>query len=385
MSRDSKTAAHAAVVLATCLAGCFSNEGGSGPSASRNEPLDIWFPTVYSAYLPDGSQNFRVPAVVDGAQPEIWQIEPADAAFLQANRAAHSVVVTPRRAGTFKLTARSGRRSGSVDLVVSEASKELLALGAARFNNGVELELDVVALLAGRQTQSNAACANCHGPTARFDRVDVTPKQLGGYSDSELRELIANGVKPSSAPLSTLSATEFSFSMFHRWAAASEDEYRGLVLYLRSLEPVSSEPPTSPPRDMGATGERDEDIESIGCGPAICEPPPDFKGALCCLSHFDGICGQMVAGSCVDLPAELDPDCEGATGETDSTSIELRGCCAANNQCGVIIDPAPGCTSLTEARTIGRLLRGPDFVRTLPEPRTCDGVPITTNEAGSGG
>lgn len=129
---------------------------------------------------------------------------------------------------------------------------------------------------------------------------------------------------------------------------------------------------------------------SIGCGPAICMAPKGFAGELCCRSHFDGICGQMFAGSCTDLPPEPHPNCDDARVAAGGTPVEVQGCCTNTNECGLVLSPIPStCTSLTQARLLGSRFRTgadrDDYLRSLPEPRTCDGEPISGFVAGSGG
>lgn len=232
----STTTAVLALVLAVALAGCGSNETGANLAA--NEPLEIWFRTLYSAHIPNGSQTFRVPAVVDGVKPSSWAVVPADAAQLEENPATYSVLVTTRRAGKFSVIARSGKRTGAVDLVVTEGTSELLELGRLRYDNGEMLDLtDIFA----QGMRPNAACTNCHGAGAALFRSEITPRQIGGYSDEEIIEIITLGEKPLGAPTTTSLPLGFQnmLSSFHRWTAEPQ-VLRGLVLYLRSLPPVAA-------------------------------------------------------------------------------------------------------------------------------------------------
>lgn len=134
----------------------------------------------------------------------------------------------------------------------------------------------------------------------------------------------------------------------------------------------------------------DQQTRSIGCGPMICVPPKGFAGELCCRSHFDGVCGQMFAGSCTDLPPDRHANCRDARVASGGNQVDVQGCCTSTNECGLWLGPIlSGCTSLTQARLLGGLFRSgtdrDEYLRSLPEPRTCDGEPISTLAAGSGG
>jgi hypothetical protein len=121
-------------------------------------------------------------------------------------------------------------------------------------------------------------------------------------------------------------------------------------------------------------------------------------GALCCKSNFDGTCGQMVAGSCTDLPPPPDKRCMSSTFMAGGSPVMVPSCCTANNECGLIFNAGIGtsmCTSLTQAKmfgarfmTMGAMGMGNmmfNFTGSLPDPVTCDGKPIEAAAAGSSG
>lgn len=141
---------------------------------------------------------------------------------------------------------------------------------------------------------------------------------------------------------------------------------------------------------------KDDDKGSVGCGPKVCNPPEGFMGQLCCKSNFDGVCGQMVAGTCTDLPPAADKRCESSTFMVMGNTVSVPSCCTANNECGLVFNAgigAPMCTSLAAAKMFGARFMAMgmmgtmmfNFTGNLPDPVTCDGDPIATPAAGAAG
>jgi hypothetical protein len=137
---------------------------------------------------------------------------------------------------------------------------------------------------------------------------------------------------------------------------------------------------------------------SVGCGPKVCTPEKGFMGQLCCRSNFDGVCGQMVAGTCTDLPPPADERCKSTTFMAGSNTVMVPSCCnASNNQCGLVFNAgigAPMCTTISQAKMFGARFMTMsmmgnmmfNFTGNLPDAVTCDGEPVeaTAGAAGSG-
>jgi hypothetical protein len=151
----------------------------------------------------------------------------------------------------------------------------------------------------------------------------------------------------------------------------------------KAEEPVEEEPEELP---EGA----------VVCGPATCESPGDwFTGELCCRSAFDGTCGSLVGGTCLDLPMPPDERCENGKFSGAGMEIEISSCCTDDNECGLRFEFGGGsmCTSITQAMRFGRMQMvggGNQMVRvmgTLPPAKMCTGEPIESSmpAAGSGG
>lgn len=134
-----------------------------------------------------------------------------------------------------------------------------------------------------------------------------------------------------------------------------------------------------------------------GCGPKICKPTEGFMGELCCKSNFEGICGQMVAGTCTDLPPPADKRCKSTTFMAGGSTVSVPSCCKEDtNECGLVFNAgigAPMCTTLSQAKQFGARFMAMssmgammfNFTGNLPEPTTCDGDPIEGGGAAGSG
>ena len=131
------------------------------------------------------------------------------------------------------------------------------------------------------EVDGGTACTNCHGPTANGPYKDVshTPEQTGGFSDSELIQIITQGNLPDGGyfdptvispncdggPDCTARAYQ-AWHDFHQWSDITSDQYAGIVVYLRSLQPE----PQNGTANFGGGGRRRDG----GMG-----PPPNDAGS----------------------------------------------------------------------------------------------------------
>lgn len=130
-----------------------------------------------------------------------------------------------------------------------------------------------------------------------------------------------------------------------------------------------------------------------GCGPEICKPPEGFMGEICCKSAFEGTCGQMVAGTCTDLPPPADKRCDSTSFTVMGSPVSVPSCCTMNDECGLVFNAGFGagtCTSLVQASRFAPMFRGGMnmmfmFTGMIPTPKTCStGKPIEVPAAGMG-
>jgi hypothetical protein len=103
------------------------------------------------------------------------------------------------------------------------------------------------------ETDGGTACTNCHGPTATtgpYKMVSHSPEQTGGFSDTDLQNIIWNGEIPDGGyfdptvlnancdggPACTAAALA-TWHGFHRWVDITADELPGVICYLRAIAP----------------------------------------------------------------------------------------------------------------------------------------------------
>jgi hypothetical protein len=225
------------------LMGCGSSgDSTTAPPMATGAPLDIFFPSLNSAYIAGSSRKFQVPAVVNGVKADKWECSDKSAVDFDTSGVPNGVMITMRKAGKFKITATAGNRKGTVDLNVTAATEQDWMTGEMRYNNAIQLMFmpGMIQTMGGGMfmLQNNVSCKNCHGSGANFLAVEHTPQQTGGYTDDEIKNIFENGMKPAGAKWGSLPGIMNYYPLFHKWAA-SDEEYQGLVVYLRSLEPKS--------------------------------------------------------------------------------------------------------------------------------------------------
>jgi len=244
------------------------------------EPLEIFFPKLNSAYIAGSDRKFKVPAVVNGVRADKWECSDPSAVDFEVDGVANGVMITTRKAGMFMIKAIAGKRVGMAPLTVTAATEEDWERGKERYNNAIALNLSPQTIQGaggpgGFMLMQNLACTNCHGSGASYLSVEHTPQQTGGYSDDEIKNIFMNGQKPPGAKFGSLPGIATFYPMFHKWQA-TEEEYQGLVIYLRSLEPK-----TQGPLDfMGLVNSfRGARMMGMGAAGGAATPPAGAAGA----------------------------------------------------------------------------------------------------------
>jgi len=219
------------------------------------DALTIIFPTMYSAY--DGVHLFQVPAHVDGATVPLsgWRAIPSDAASFDSDPDVEGgVLITVERAiDQITIAAGDGAVGGTAALFITAGTPEQWIAGEARYANGVDFEfpgfedVDFSMLLDPNwmppPPPPNLACNNCHSTGAKYFEFQHTPTQAARFSDADLKNIMTMGKKPVGVGFRTLpemlgsQTNEEVYAMFHRWEA-TDDEVKGVILYLRSLTPT---------------------------------------------------------------------------------------------------------------------------------------------------
>lgn len=220
-----------AVVACTAPMG---DAGSSEAASTGSNDLEILFSPAYSAF--DGQHEFKVPAKVDGVKNVKWSA--SDPSMVDFDpQPDGTVIITTRKAGKVTITAKNGGLSGTSELTITQATPEEWEAGNERYNNGVVLERRRGDGGGSREQAKQAACTNCHGPGS--NDVEHTPMQTGGYTDEELVDIFTKGKKPAGVEQRIMPAERWS--KIHQWSM-TELATKGLVVYLRSLEPKSQGP-----------------------------------------------------------------------------------------------------------------------------------------------
>jgi cytochrome c553 len=296
--------------------------GGSEPS------LQFAFSPMYSAY--DGVHVFKVPATVHGLLVERWSADPPGAVDIEPVDRSGSALLTVQRAGTVRITAEAGAERAEVDLLVTAITPEDWAIGERRYREGS-------AVLTGptrSEIADDAACTGCHGSTATELQVQITPEQLAGHSDSELIDMIVYGALRPGGKLYT-AVPRFILQMLHTFDGGDDAALRGLIGYLRGLEPgplVGIEP------GMGASPRQGGNAASprgaLPCGSSWCTPSmaPGITTTLepCCVDALIAACGIARDDACMPTPRPH-PACP----SVDSSAVIMIGCCIGG-RCGLL-------------------------------------------------
>lgn len=244
-----------ALTLAACGKSGSSSAGGSGgksggggsggpvPTGCAQNVLKVVFSPMYSAF--DGVHHFQIPVVVEGFMDQTvvdWSASDPSMVDIADDDSTGGIMVTAQKAGTVSIIASAGGLCGASLLTITQATPDEWMAGSARYNSGVKIDRIPIGMGPGRPDAGTieAACTSCHGDTAAgaYKTVQHTPEQAGGFSDAELKDIFMNGKVPAGGYFDTKIVSYMDWQRFHRWAM-TEDEARGIIVYLRSLTPAA--------------------------------------------------------------------------------------------------------------------------------------------------
>jgi hypothetical protein len=278
---------------------------------------------MYSAFIPGSTAHtFQIPAITDDGNQATWSVSDPTQAILapESFNGSPGVLVTVTGVGagsdggegalgqvTVFATEADGSCGASVLTITSDSETDW-TIGNARYNNDVILTVTPpggpgmraadggftrpeggVAVGDGGsiyERDGGTACTNCHGPTATtgpYRMVSHTPEQTGGFSDTDLVGIFTQGIIPDGgyfdpavinpacdgggAPVNlpdggTATCTEQAYAIwhgFHQWADITPDQYAGVIVYLRSIQPTAQNgsPGANFGRGAGGGGRRD--------------------------------------------------------------------------------------------------------------------------------
>ena len=177
-------------VIAAAAGACSSSSSSSSSSGSNGadgggstQPLTVRFTSMYSLY--DGVHVFTVPATVDGVQDATWSVSDPSLASIgpltTESPSCGDALITTNGVGTVTVTAKTpDGRTGSAQLTITAPPENSYAQGVQRALYGET----------NAATGSGQPCINCHNDSSD---IKHTPQQIGGFTDTELRNLIFQG------------------------------------------------------------------------------------------------------------------------------------------------------------------------------------------------
>ncbi len=256
--------------------------------------LSVAFNPMYSAY--DGTHTFKIPALVVGSNTDVtWSADSSMVGMQADPERPNEVLIQALKPGVVIINVDSADgKCGSAPLTISAAQESDWEIGNKRYNNGVSVHLAAGATggAGSPLEQSDAggpACTSCHGETATngaFTDVSHTPEQTGGFSDTDLLGIILHGEFPDGGYFDTSIVMYPAWQNFHRWADITPDQQRGIIVYLRSLTPVSQTGEVNFgafDTDAGSGGDDSDanpgdDAEAGGSVVDVVTPPADATG-----------------------------------------------------------------------------------------------------------
>jgi hypothetical protein len=151
-------------------------------------------------------------------------------------------------AGTTTIHVQSADgKCASAPLTISSVMASDWTIGQKRYNDGISAHITGPSLPGmpsplEQNPSGGPACTNCHGETATtfaYKNVSHTPEQTGGFSDSEILDIVLHGTFPNGGKNFDWSIVSYpAWHNFHQWTDITADQQKGIVAYLRSLTPA---------------------------------------------------------------------------------------------------------------------------------------------------
>jgi hypothetical protein len=225
-----------------------ANPDDKAPNDTVVGTLTFVYSQYYSGFV-EGKES-TVPVLLKDAKlrtnPTTWDSTNKDVATVTSTP--EGALVTVKKEGETKITAKQGDDSGAVKLTVTKYSAEEHAAGEARFSKSVLAinapagqALNPILLASPMGRNPDGACNTCHTSQAKLFKIENGPLQTSGYTEEEIIQIFTEGEKPDGARTQS-DIPPFLWGMFHAWNV-TEGEKKGLVAYLRTQQPRPSPNP----------------------------------------------------------------------------------------------------------------------------------------------
>jgi hypothetical protein len=224
--------------------------------------LVIKFSPVYSAY--ESTHMYAVPVAVNAAGATLSASDKT-AVGIQPNAdlttgmyTGWTLTMLGAPANPVTLTVQVGNYCNTALLNITSVTADDWEIGKERYNNGASLHFPMFGGGGdgGRPmgppmgmdgsffetADGGPACTNCHGPTAMsgfLNDIAHTPEQTGGFSDNDLINIIVHGMVPDGGYFDPNIISPTNWHGLHQWTDIQQDQYNGMIAYLRSLTPVA--------------------------------------------------------------------------------------------------------------------------------------------------
>jgi mono/diheme cytochrome c family protein len=214
-------------------------------AAVVTDSLALTYSPMYSAFIEGGAHEAQLSVTLKDytLRDKGAKYSSSDPSIAVVVDTEEGALITVKKEGSVIISVNVRGTTGSANLKVTKYTETQWTAGQARFFNGKlaivpgtpDEPITLLALGSGGKLNANGACSTCHTAQAQTLKIETTPKQIGGYSDEELREIFERGIKPDGFALRT-PIPAFAWGTFHSWTA-TEDEKLGLIAFMRTQLP----------------------------------------------------------------------------------------------------------------------------------------------------
>lgn len=195
------------------------NDTGTSPVPDATPELQMRPEVSYTGV--DGTRSFRVPFAVYGSAADLKLVasDPTAVEIVSASLMnpqgddGKYFLVTAKKAGTFTMTAETGGRKVTSQLVITSYDGARYGAGDARYKTGFA-------------PKSEPPCTQCH---AGAGGIDHSPASLASVTDEDVAVIISTGIL-NGQPIMIPGGIK------HQWTTTAP-EMDGLVTFLRALPP----------------------------------------------------------------------------------------------------------------------------------------------------